>query len=225
MKEDILEQVVDDYLQARGYFTRHNVKFRPRRQHRQFNLQADAVASDIDVIGINPHLRGPSRVVVVSCKSWQAGFNVGAKLTELKKNKTRGGREAWQFFRELMAPKWSEAFREAIFTETGSRQFTYVTAVTRLSGNPQDWERFARFKRAMRGNPIRLLPLSDMVAYILERLTRTPASSDLGRTLQLLKAAKVLESTPVGQPNKALQPSSRAARKTKSQPRRGAARG
>ena len=57
----------------------------------------------------------------------------------------------------------------------------------------------------MRGNPIRLIPLSDMVAYTLEHLTRTPASSDLGRTLQLLKAAKVLESTPVGQP-KALPP-------------------
>jgi len=24
MKEDILEQLVDDYLQARGYFTKHN---------------------------------------------------------------------------------------------------------------------------------------------------------------------------------------------------------
>ena len=28
MKEDILEQLVDDYLQAKGYFTRHNINFR-----------------------------------------------------------------------------------------------------------------------------------------------------------------------------------------------------
>ncbi len=225
MKEDILEQVVDDYLQARGYFTRHNVKFRPRRQHRHFNLQADAVASDIDVIGINPHLRGPARVLVVSCKSWQAGFNVAAKLTELEKNKTRGGRQAWQFFRELMAPKWSEAFRDAIFSETGSRQFTYVTAVTRLYGNRHEWEQSARFRRALRGNPIRLIPLEDMVAYILERLTRTPASSDLGRTLQLLKASKVLDTKSDLQPNKALQPTSHARRKSRSKGRSGAARG
>ncbi len=33
MKEDILEQLVDDYLQMRGYFTRHNVKFKPRTSH------------------------------------------------------------------------------------------------------------------------------------------------------------------------------------------------
>ena len=29
MKEDILEQLVDDYLQTEGYFTRHNLKFKP----------------------------------------------------------------------------------------------------------------------------------------------------------------------------------------------------
>jgi hypothetical protein len=29
VKEDVLEQIVDDYLQAQGYFTRHNIKFRP----------------------------------------------------------------------------------------------------------------------------------------------------------------------------------------------------
>jgi hypothetical protein len=26
MKEDILEQIVDDYLQFKGYFTTHNVR-------------------------------------------------------------------------------------------------------------------------------------------------------------------------------------------------------
>ncbi|WP_112875284.1 hypothetical protein [Paracoccus endophyticus] len=29
MKEDILEQIVAEYLSHRGYFVRHNVKFRP----------------------------------------------------------------------------------------------------------------------------------------------------------------------------------------------------
>ena len=134
MKEDILEQVVDDYLQARGFFTRHNIKFRPRKDHPEFKSRDDAVPSDIDVIGVNPHHRGSARVWVVSCKSWQSGFNVRSKLAELSENKIRSGREAWRFFRELMVPKWSEAFREAVFRETGSRAFTYVTAVTRLGG-------------------------------------------------------------------------------------------
>jgi len=30
MKEDVLEQVVDDYLKFKGYFTTHNVRFGPR---------------------------------------------------------------------------------------------------------------------------------------------------------------------------------------------------
>ena len=29
MKEDILEQLVDDYLKFNGFFTLHNVKFQP----------------------------------------------------------------------------------------------------------------------------------------------------------------------------------------------------
>jgi len=33
MKEDVLEQIVDDYLQFRGYFTTHNVKVRPDPGH------------------------------------------------------------------------------------------------------------------------------------------------------------------------------------------------
>jgi hypothetical protein len=33
VKEDVLEQIVDDYLQFQGYFTTHNVRFRPRANH------------------------------------------------------------------------------------------------------------------------------------------------------------------------------------------------
>jgi hypothetical protein len=65
MKEDILEQLVDDYLQLRGYFTRHNVKFRPRNDHPQFVKKQDSNHSDIDVIGYNPRLAGAARVWVV----------------------------------------------------------------------------------------------------------------------------------------------------------------
>ena len=189
MKEDILEQIVDDYLQAKGYFTRHNVKFRPRKNHREFSSKDDYVPSDIDVIGINPHRRGPSRVWAVSCKSWQKGFNVDSKLDELEHNKIRSGRESWRFFRELMKPKWSQAFCDAVFRETGSRSFTYVTAVTCLSGDRAQWETNKQFREALRGNPIRLISLAEMVSEILPGINKTPSSSDLGRTLQLLRAA------------------------------------
>ena len=77
MKEDILEQLVDDYLQVKDYFTIHNVKFLPNKAHLDFNAKQDSNHSDIDVIGFNPKLRGARRVLAVSCKSWQSGFRPG----------------------------------------------------------------------------------------------------------------------------------------------------
>jgi len=90
MKEDILEQLVDDYLQTKGYFTRRNVKFRPSPDHEGWISKKDSNHSDIDVIGINPHRRGADRVWAVSCKSWQFGFHIQAKLDELENKKIRG---------------------------------------------------------------------------------------------------------------------------------------
>ncbi len=193
MKEDVLEQVVDDYLQSKGYFTRHNVKFRPSKRHRDYETKADCVASDIDVVGVNPRLRGSDRVWAVSCKSWQGGFRVGYQLTGLKENKIHSGRESLQGFRELMVPKWSAAFRDEVSRLTGSRKFTYVTAVTWLSGDRSDWENNPRFRKALRGNPLRLITLGEMVAEMLPVITSTPASSELGRTLQLLRRAGVIQ--------------------------------
>jgi hypothetical protein len=192
MKEDILEQVVDDYLQSQGYFTRHNLKFRPRHTHPKYSTKDDCVPSDIDVIGVNPQRRGPARVVVVSCKSWQSGLRVSSKLVELKENKRVSGRDAWRGFRELMIPKWSQGFRDAVFKATGARTFTYVLAVTRLRGDREEWENNARFIRALRGNPIRILSLDEMLNVMLPGITSTPAGSHVGRTLQLLRASGFL---------------------------------
>jgi len=122
VKEDILEQLVDDYLQSEGYFTRHNIKFRPRSDHPDFNKKLDSNHSDIDVIGIHPKKKGCARVVVVSCKSWQVGFRVSSKLEEIAKDKTVSGRKAWQAFRELTKPKWSQAFIDAVEAATGTRK-------------------------------------------------------------------------------------------------------
>ena len=50
-KEDILEQIVEEYLTHEGYFVRHNVKFLPRKDHPEFVLNQHSNHSDIDVIG------------------------------------------------------------------------------------------------------------------------------------------------------------------------------
>ncbi len=74
-KEDILEQIVEEYLVHKGYFVQHNIKFLPRKDHPDFVLNKDSNHSDIDVLAIHPRLSGPEAVMAVSCKSWQSGFN------------------------------------------------------------------------------------------------------------------------------------------------------
>jgi hypothetical protein len=135
MKEDILEQLVDDYLQLRGFFTIHNVKFRPAPDDPKYVIKQDAVHSDVDVVGFHPLRKGPDRIWVVSCKSWQGGFAPTAWITAIEKNKRLGGREAWRYFRELVNKKWADALIGKIENLTGSTEFTYVTAVTKLLGN------------------------------------------------------------------------------------------
>ena len=190
MKEDILEQLVDDYLQSEGYFTRHNIKFRPRNDHPDFQSKKDSNHSDIDVIGFHPKRTGADRVRVVSCKSWQVGFRVSSKLAELAQNKIISGREAWQGFRELMRPKWSEAFIDAVEAATGTRKFTYVLAVTAIIGDRRQWETHPPFIAALHGNPIRMIELSEMLDHVQKMSTTTVASSDIGRVLQLMRAAQ-----------------------------------
>ena len=51
MKEDVLEQIVDDYLQHRGFFTTHNIRFRPSQHHPDRVSEKDGVHSDIGVVG------------------------------------------------------------------------------------------------------------------------------------------------------------------------------
>lgn len=200
MKEDILEQLVDDYLQAKGYFTQHNLKFRPRSDHPEFDRQQDSNHSDIDVIGYHPQKRGVDRVWVVSCKSWQAGFDVRAKLSEITNNKIRSGRESWRFFRELVQPKWSEAFCCAVERATSQHEFTYFTAVTRIKGDPALWEAHKPFRAALLGNPVRLLSLERMVSELSAEMGTSVVPSQLGRTLQLLRASGASVEWPSGAP-------------------------
>lgn len=185
MKEDILEQLVDDYLQSKGYLTRHNIKFRPNNHGNH---------SDIDVIGYNPQKKGADRVWVVSCKSWMSGFYVNQWIKWLEEDRIVSGKNAWRFFRELMKPEWSEAFVDTIEKVTGTRKFTYVTAVTAIIGDPIKWENHQPFKKLL-GNstPLRMVDLSTMLKHHNEIVGNTVASSTIGRVLQLMRAAEKVD--------------------------------
>jgi len=195
MKEDILEQLVEDYFQRKGYFTRHNVKFRPKETHRDYAKKEDCVHSDIDVLGYNPHKRGPSRVVAVTCKSWQGGFSP-KRLVELKgtpKTPKLAGRPMWKHFRELMVDKWSESFKDEIEKTTNSTEFTYYLAVTKLQGDQEQaveaWENCARFKKALNGNPLEIITVENILAELWQDKRTAIAESEVGRLLQVVKAS------------------------------------
>jgi len=188
-KEDILEQIVEEYLVHKGYFVQHNIKFLPRKDHPDFIPNQDSNHSDIDVIGYHPRIAGNEKVIVVSCKSWQSGFNPAAEIRAIESDSIRRGRKAWQAFRELTVLKWSEGFVKAIHEATGSDQFTYVTAVARLIGDKAVWENHQPFRDALQGNPLVILTFREMITEIQSKLTTTLASTEIGRMLQMFMAA------------------------------------
>jgi hypothetical protein len=194
-KEDILEQLVEEYLIHRGYFVRHNIKFKPDKSDEERNSRDDSVPSDIDVIGYNPNLSGADRVWAVSCKSWQGGLRAEAMLDAIRKNKIVSGKVAWKGFRELVKPKWARAFRAAVKSATGQDQFTYVLAVAHIKGEKRSWEQDEGFREQIGNNPLKIITVGEIVTDIFGGLTTTPAGSEVGRLLQLLKAAGITPPT------------------------------
>jgi hypothetical protein len=188
-KEDILEQIVEEYLLHQGFFVRHNIKFLPRKDHKEFVSNKDSNHSDIDVLGYHPHRRGSDKVVAVSCKSWQGGFHLSHWLDAIKQQKTISGREAWKSFRELVAPKWSEAFIDAVKKATGTEKFTYVIAVAHVVGDKKIWEENIEFQRMIGSNPIRIVTFQDMISDINRELKTTLAATEVGRMLQMFRAS------------------------------------
>jgi hypothetical protein len=181
LKEDVLEQIVEDYLQMEGYFTTHNVKFKPSPDHPEFNLRADSVASDVDVLGYSPRKEDPERVVVVSCKAWQSGFAADRILAQLYGRAPNPKRETWLSLRELWSEKWAAGFVAEIERLTGTDRFTYYLAVTRLSGDPTAWENDRRIRKNLKGNPLKFLTLEEMWTRVVDTVAKTPASSEMGR--------------------------------------------
>jgi len=190
MKEDVLEQITADYLNTKGYFTLTNVKYRPDPTNPDWIGKQDGVNSDIDVIGYNPKKRTPQKVIAVSCKSWQEGFWVSYELDKIKKNAEVSGRERWKTYRELASLKWGRAFRQKIYELTGVTRFEHWIVCTKF-GDPdceQDWVNNKLFKKNLTPY-LRIISLRDIFSETLQSITSTPANSELGRLIQLLKIA------------------------------------
>jgi len=210
MKEDILEQLVEDWLVSEpGWFVKHNIKFRPSRRCKDYDSKRDSVHSDIDVLAISGCETGPARVKVVTCKSWQGGFDprktqriLEGEATYNDRSEQFQKREEWKYYRELVSQKWLSAFIDKVESETGQRDFIYCIAVTRLRGKPSDREELekseilrTRFLEAGSQMTLKLMPLEEIVQSLLsrqaEKLTTVLECTDIGRLLQLLNAAGI----------------------------------
>ncbi|WP_049629638.1 hypothetical protein [Cellvibrio sp. pealriver] len=214
MKEDILEQIVADWFVSQdGWFVKHNVKFRPSKDDEQYSSKQDSVHSDIDILAFSPIKKGSERVSVVTCKSWQSGFDAKKWLAVLEgeaeyneRSQDFQKREGWKYFRELVSTKWLCAFLKTLQDQTGQTSFTYYIAVTKLRGrDAQEYrerlenskvlkDRFLKYGAEIN---IKIITMDELVTHILNRFsgkeTTVVESTDIGRTLQLLKAAEVLK--------------------------------
>lgn len=190
MKEDILEQITADYLNLKGYFVLTNIKYRPSTNDPEWNGKQDGGYSDIDVIGFHPRKLPPHKVIAVSCKSWQEGFYAEVELNAIATGKIVSGRERWKTFRELTSPKWGRAFRNKIYELTRQTKFEHWIVCTKF-GNPSkegDWINNTAFHKNLTPH-LRIISLKAIFEETMKGTTTTPANSELGRLIQLLKVA------------------------------------
>lgn len=204
MKEDILEQAVDDwFLSQTGTFTKHNIKFKPSKEDPEFKKGSDAVNSDIDILAVHTNRRKVEKVSVVSCKSWQSGFSPEVWYKKLKDKKSVvNRRDSWRYFREVATKKWGKALASKVFEETGSKHFTYYLLVTKLKGrNLEDsvkkFENDSVFIDNLKYDSnskvkIKILTFKEIFDdHFKRRNLKTLESSELGRLIQILKASGV----------------------------------
>lgn len=208
MKEDILEQLIEDWIISRpGWFVKHNIKFRPDKKHKDYDSKKDSVHSDIDILGFSNRERGINKVAAVTCKSWQGGLNLDKWLRVFdekpvynERKEKFAPREKWKYFRELTSDKWIKGFLDKIESETGQRQLNYYIAVTKLKNESTDYRTLTtpkrieqRFKKYGGKIRLRIITLEGILKEYFDRIkekeTTSLESTDVGRLLQLINAS------------------------------------
>lgn len=211
MKEDILEQIAEDFYSKNvGYFTKHNIKYRPSKEEPTYIAKYDSVHSDIDLIIIDAHKR--NKIITVSCKSWQGGFDIlkykNTVEDALNKQpiKTTGKRDDWCTFRELCIYRWTNSFLKILRNElnvvdTKEIELEYVILCTKITKgslkHKSDFENSEAIKKYFKQKKVNLklkvTTIIEMIAEILkimdEKDTPYVENTHLSRTLQLMIAS------------------------------------
>jgi len=219
MKEDILEQIAEDFYSKKvSYFTKHNIKFRPSEKESKYIAKYDSVHSDIDLIIIDTRER--NKIITVSCKSWQGGFNISKFKNTLENalnkqpSKTPGKRDDWCAFRELCIHRWTISFLKILRNElnivaTQEIELEYVISCTKITKgslkHKNDFENSDTIKKYFKQKKVNLklkvVTIGEMIAGILkimnEKITTYVENTHLSRTLQLMVASGMkFENTP-----------------------------
>ena len=211
MKEDILEQIAEDFYSKRvGYFTKHNIKYRPSKEEPTYIAKYNSVHSDIDLIIIDAHER--NKIITVSCKSWQGGFNISKfkkTLEDALNNqpiKTTGKKDDWCAFRELCIHNWTNSFLKILRNELNvddiqEIELEYVILCTKITkGSLKDKSDFENseaikeyFKQKKVNLKLKVITIDETIAEILkimkEKDTPYVENTHLSRTLQLMIAS------------------------------------
>ena len=217
MKEDILEQIAEDFYSKKvGCFTKHNIKFRPSEKEPTYIAKYDSVHSDIDLIIVDTRER--NKIITVSCKSWQGGFNVLKYKNMLEDalnkqpSKTTGKRDDWCAFRELCIHRWTNSFLKILRNElnvadTQEIELEYVILCTKITrGSLKDKSDFENseavkeyFKQKKINLKLKVITIDEMIAEILkimnEKDTPYVENTHLSRTLQLIIASGLIKIT------------------------------
>jgi len=78
------------------------------------------------------------RLLLQAIKAGKKDLIQHSWINPIEANKKVDDRIAWKSFRELTKRKWSSAFVEVVEDATSENKFTYVIAVTKLTGDKTD---------------------------------------------------------------------------------------
>jgi hypothetical protein len=158
------------------------------------------VPSDVDVVGYHPGKAQGERVIVVSSKAWQAGFDPSAKLAELRGESRTPSARPGDTSASCGFRSGARRFKPRSGGLTGQSTFDCRVDVTHLRGDSGAWQTDPTIAANLPGCSIGFLTLEEMWAQMLAELTMTPAASDIGRLAQLLKAAGLTSPSAVAPP-------------------------
>ena len=206
MKEDILEQIGHDWIQQHnGKYVKTNLKYRPDINNKtyEYNKTTDTIASDIDILSID--LYDIETVTVINCKSWMDGFdfklfhkNLSSKENH---NKKFGGKEFWKHFRDLIDPKWHNAFIERIKSENPKfkkMKYIILNVYSKNKEFAKEWENNEIIRNNFQRSGIELISIeskeiTELIKQIETRGSDFAENSDFIRVLQLLRVAKTIK--------------------------------